>query len=80
MNLIRQARKSLHLRQHVLANAIGVQPGAISNYERGLRCPDIRRAVAMSRFFAEQGLIVDPSALMLSCKSNTTPFNQGEMI
>lgn len=56
---VRLARKAAHLKQEALAEALGIQPSAISRLERGAVSPSLRTVSKIA-----QALGVPPSELI----------------
>ena len=48
---LKELRDEQGLTQEEVANAIGVEAGAYSNYERGTRTPDVQKLTALADFY-----------------------------
>ena len=49
--ILMQLRQEKHLSQAELGNVIFVSGGTISNYEKGVHCPDVEKLVALAEYF-----------------------------
>ena len=56
MNRIKEYRLKIGLTQKELAERLGCEPSAVSNYERDYRSPDIPTIKGFIKIFGEHGI------------------------